>query len=188
MKVLVPGFSMLEFLIYNTLFCFLVFLGTVMITRTCMAIKMQEGQEQAMLDTSLVYDLFARDMHHAPSDKKAWKQISGQAIVWHDARSQSDKGWCWQQHCLYTIEGRYDKEKQQWLSSRKSLVAQHITKAQFMLHEYKADTRQKAGKPALANRVGVLDQEYIKGVSLVISSLKGEEQELYIGIRARKHL
>lgn len=160
-----PGFSMLEFLVYHALFCFLAFLGMIIIARSCMSIKMQEGQEQAFLDSSLAYDLFARDVYHAPADKQLWKHASDTAIIWHDAHTKNDKGWCWQQQCLYSIEGNYDKDKQQWLSARKSLVASQVTKAQFSLHEH---------------------NDMIIAVSLVIPLLSGEQW--YVGIRSRKHI
>lgn len=158
----VPGFSMLEFLIYNTLFCFLAFLGTVLITRTCMNLKIHEVKEQALLDTSLAYDFFARDVYHAPPDKKEWKHVSDTAIIWHDSHTQQDKGWCWKEKCLYTIQGKYDKETQQWFSSHKNLVAPHLEHLQFLLHE---------------------DNNSIRAVSIVVA-----DDQWYVGIRARNAL
>lgn len=163
MKLHSTGFSLFEFLIYNTLFCFLVFLSTTMIARTCMAIKKQ-GHQQAVLDISLVHDLFTRDIHSAPGNKKDWKKISVQEIIWHDAVSKTDKGWCWHEGCLYSIEGMYDNSS---LHMRKSLVAQSITKVQFLLHAY--------------------DDEKIQALSLVIAS-RDKEQEFYVSIRTRERL
>jgi hypothetical protein len=158
------GFSIFEFVVYTALFSFITFLGTILISRSYMTLNAHEGQIQEIMDTSIVYDLFARDIYQAPIDKKLWHYNTHQ-IIWHIVRNNNDIGWCYEHACLYRIEGNYDYQKSQWRSTHKNLVAQHIKKLQFFLH---ATT------------------DSIQAVSLVLSCEHMQEQEFYAGIRKKR--
>ncbi len=99
----------------------------------------------------MAHDLLVRDIHRASSQRKDWKKIEPDMLIWHV--DTKDIGWHHKKGQLLRLEGNFDVSTNTWHKKVQSVVAQSITSVRFYVHgqdaleyvtfEFKAAGRNK---------------------------------------------
>lgn len=128
------GFTILELLIYLTLFALISTATIRFIVTLWQTCRDQEKKQASLIQLSAAHDLLMRDLQMAPAEKNKWKIRSGSALIWSQEATK-DIGWLNQNDSLVRIEGVYNAKKGVWQKKIKSLVLPSATKIQFACHE-----------------------------------------------------
>lgn len=129
------GFSIIECLVYCSLFCFLCILIFGWVGASQVSLTKIHKKSRHLLDTYGSLDAFVQDAMGAPSDSSAWKKVSEHELVWQG--HEGAIGWAWSEGSLYRTTGIY--ADRQWTQSTKNLVSSSLNRVNFTVHRNKID-------------------------------------------------
>ncbi len=124
------GFTLLELLLYILFFAFIALVTASFIVRLWQSSAHRNKKQEMLITLYTAHDMLLRDIHHAPADRKQWKEIQKECIIWHE--KQGDVGWKREGEQLVRIEGRYHKKKNLWSKQTKNLIVKHVDEVKFM--------------------------------------------------------
>jgi len=125
------GFSLIECMAYCLLFALLM----IMLFKFAVAMQVRVAHQSkagsSLTNISAAHDVFAHDMRQASSHKTFWKKTTLNELIWLEG--DKDIGWHFSDNKLFRIEGSYSSSLELWTQKTKSLVADNISSAQFLV-------------------------------------------------------
>ena len=128
-KQVCDGFTLLEVLIYILFFAFIAMATASWMVRLWQSSCARNSKQEALITMYSAHDMFLRDIQHAPADRKQWKEILPECLIWH--MKAGDVGWQWEQEQLVRREGHYHHKKKEWHKQTKNLIVDHVDKVRF---------------------------------------------------------
>lgn len=114
------GFSLVECLVYCVV-CSVFFILTFQwILKAHMVLKKQNTISNQIINECTAQDILLRELRQAPGQKKLWKKIAPQEIIW--TNNAVDIGWSFEKNHLIRYEGSYSSKLEQWSQTTKSIV------------------------------------------------------------------
>ncbi len=124
------GFTLLEMLIYILFFAFIAMATASLMVRLWQASCARNSKQETLIVLYTAHDMLLRDIQHAAADRKQWKEVLPECIIWHT--KAGDVGWQWEHEQLIRREGRYNLKKKEWHKQTKNLIADHLNEVRFV--------------------------------------------------------
>jgi len=128
------GFFIYEFLIYLFLFSFLAIFLMKFVVASCLQLKKQSYNLHHLIGFSGGFDAIIRDLKLAPSSALLWKKIEHDCLIWHDAATNTDKGFYMHKGKIFHIQGMYNEHLNSWHKKIKNLVLDHVVTGNFFMN------------------------------------------------------
>lgn len=123
------GFMLIEFLVYLALFSIIMLALMGMVAQLWIPAMGYTKKQTCRIDLVTAHDCFIRDIKMAKAEKKFWKIISFNALVF--TSGEHDVGWLIKEGNLIRIEGIFDSKKAAWDKQVKSLIVKKIDRVFF---------------------------------------------------------
>jgi len=85
------GFTLLEVLIYILFFAFIAMVTASWMVRLWQSSCARNSKQETLIVLYTAHDMLLRDIQHAPADRKQWKEVLPECIIWH--AKAGDVGW-----------------------------------------------------------------------------------------------
>ncbi len=123
------GFMLMEFLVYLAIFSIIMLALSGMVAKLWIPAMECTRKQTCCIDLVTAHDCFTRDIRIAKAEKKFWKHMSEQAIVFKSG--WRDVGWCVKDGDLIRIVGTFNQKKNEWDKQAKSLIVKKIDQISF---------------------------------------------------------
>ena len=124
------GFTLLEIMLYLLFVSFIATATASWMVRLWQALRARNAQQESLIALYTAHDMLLRDVNAAPADRKQWKEMELECIIWHT--KAGEVGWQREQKQLIRREGRYHHKKKQWSKQTKNLIAHQVDTVCFM--------------------------------------------------------
>jgi type II secretory pathway pseudopilin PulG len=124
------GFTLLEIMLYLLFISFIAMLTASWMVRIWQISTARNAKQQSLMTLYTAHDMLLRDVNAAPADRKQWKEMELECIIWHT--KAGDVGWQREQKQLIRREGRYHHNKKRWGTQTKNLIADDIDTVRFI--------------------------------------------------------
>ncbi len=132
--------SIVEYLVYCAAVTLLMAYSMQFLVITHQQLSKQEKGMQNALQGLVVQTMLHRDVMQAHPAADRWHARDATGLIW-TIDEQTHIGWFIEKNNLMKVQGMYDFDQHRWISSNKTMVAQHVE--QFSLRpEFSADNKQ----------------------------------------------
>ncbi len=126
------GFSLIEYMVYLTIFAIIAPTIASLLHSTWRTIINEDKYIVAVANCYCAHDLLLKDAHKASKEPESWKKITEDEVIF--TIDQGDIGWKWHKQKLIRSQGLYNASKKAWAKQTKSVVALGLDKVAFAVN------------------------------------------------------